>query len=131
MRRILTRELNEKYHRALVERSSQLRDECHAELLTAEAHVGTEWRQATANLAVAESRAALAERRVADVELANEHQVKVAASRERSVREHQEALALQDKLHLRAELTHQHAELAGVRGEANDACTRLARASAS
>ena len=68
------RELNEEYQRAFGERSAQLRDECHAELLTAEAHVGAEWRQATAALAVAESNTALAQRRVADVELANEHQ---------------------------------------------------------
>ena len=78
-----TRELNEEYHRALVERSSQLRDECHAELLTSEAHVGAEWRQAIANPAVAENRAAVADRRVSDIESFIEQQVKVATSRER------------------------------------------------
>ena len=85
------RELDEEYHRLLMERSSQLREECHAELLTAEAHVGTEWRQAIAKLAVSENRAALADRRVSDIESSIEQQVKVATSRERSIREHQES----------------------------------------
>ena len=123
--------LNEEYQKALQERSAHIRDECHSELLKAEAHVGAECRQATAALAVAESNTALAQRRTADIVLANEQQAKAAAAREISVREHQEALALQDKLHLRAEMTHQNSELAAVRSEANDARTRLAYVGAS
>merc|ERR1711904_648438 len=60
--------LNEEYQKALQERSAHLHDECHSELLKAEAHVGAEWRQATAALAVAETNTAMAHRRIADIE---------------------------------------------------------------
>ena len=76
------RELDEEYRRLLTERSTQLRDECHAELLTAESHVGKEWHQALAQLAMSENRVALADRQVSDIESSIEQHVKVVTSRE-------------------------------------------------
>ena len=68
---------------------------------------------------------------MSDIESTIEQHVKVATSRERSIREHQESLALQDKLHLRAELNLQRMELASANGEIGDARMRLSRMHAS
>ena len=81
------RDMETEYDRLLKEKASQLRDECHAELLTAQGHVGDECHQALARRAVAEQRVALADRRVINVELTSEQCVKVVTSRERLVRE--------------------------------------------
>ena len=73
------------------ERSCQLQDECHSELVRGEGHVGSQFHEASAKLAVAESRIALADRRASEVEVAAELAAKVAATRERAIKEHLEA----------------------------------------